>query len=244
MKEKLVVLFQNMACLLSENKKWTVKSSFNHLVKISYKYCGMCIKNFFSYDFFALSFNQEFFLKNFLKNLLLFDFLRDSGCDFAEDILDVGCGAAPAGVALSLLTFETRSPENHLHINLLDKSYRQLELAKALCKELSIDVSSYQKSAFHFGEQQYDKLVLFSYFVCEQERSFIKLLYEHRNLFKCGFIILDYKYIIERIRKTFERHEDAGIHIVCLRVPLPEGVSDILQEKEVKIYGCYFDGKQ
>lgn len=243
MKKILVVLFQNMANLLFEDKKWTAKSNFNYLVKIAYKRLGMFIKKFLNYNLFALSFNQEFFLKNFLKNLLLFDFLHDSGYDLAKDILDVGCGAAPASIALSVLAFEKDSQENFLSINLLDKSWQQLELAKTFCKELSINLDSCQKSVFRFSEQEYDELVVFSYFVCEQERSFIKSLYEHRNLFKRGFIILDYKYIIERIGKIFGQYEGEGIHIVHLHVPLPESVSNILQEKEVKIYGCYFDGK-
>lgn len=240
MKENLLTLFQNMVALLLGNEKWIVKSAWDPLIEIIFKHLGIFIKNFTNYDFFSASFNRKFFLKNFLKNLILLDFLRDSGYNFADNILDVGCGAAPASIALSMLVSENCKREGYLRINLLDKSHQQLELATALFKGLSIEINSCQKGKFHFSGHRYNQLVLFSYFICEQKRSFIKLLYKYRDLFKYGCIILDYKYVIDHIKRTFEQHGDYRVQVISLNIPLRGSVSDILQEKEVKIYGCYF----
>lgn len=238
MKENLLMLFQTMVTVFCKSEKLAMKSSSDSLVKIVYKHLGLCIKKYLNYNFFALPFNRNFFLKNFLKNLVLYDFLNESGYDFADCILDVGCGAAPASIALSMLL--AKEQEKNLQVNLLDKSYQQLNLALALFRELSIEVCSCSREAFHFTGQGYNQLVLFSYFICEQETSFIKYLYENRDSFKYGCIILDYKYVIDRIKRTFEQHGDYRIKTVCLSMPLQGRVADMLLEKEVKIYGCYF----
>ena len=243
MKAELVTLFQSVTYALSRNKKWNRKSLLNFFVRIIYKRLGVYIKKPFSYNFFALSFNQEFFLKNFLKNLLLLNFLDGTEYCISQNIIDVGSGAAPASIALSMLTITKCGKDAHLHIELIDKSYRQLELAKELCRELSINVISCRNEEFLLNGQQYNSLVVFSYFICEQDRSFIKLLYQHKDCFKNGFIILDYKYVVERVKKVFEQHGDSCIRTVCLRTSLPESIASVLHEKEVNVYGCYFENK-
>lgn len=244
MKAELVTLFQNVTHALQRIINWNDKSFFNSFVRILYKRFGAYIKKPLNYNFFALSFNQEFFLKNFLKNLLLFDYLNDAGYGIAQSVIDVGCGAAPASIALSVLSAAKCGKNAHLHIELIDKSHRQLELAVELCRVLSIDIVSCQNKEFFLNESQYNSLVVFSYFVCEQDQSFIKSLYQHRDRFKKGFIILDYKHIVESVEKIFEQNGDNRIHTICLQTPLPRSIINVLDEKEVTVHGCYFKNEQ
>ena len=243
MKEELVNIFIKVAHMLKNNSQITKRSRYATLIKGAYKCLGKHIKKYINYDIFALQFNQGFYCKNFLKNLIFLDYIYDNGYVFANSVMDIGCGAAPASTALNMLIREKYGKNINLQVDLLDKSFRQLELAKGICSGLSIDINSYQKITFRLDGHQYNSLAMFSYFVCEQEKSFIKSLYKYRNCFKSGFIIVDYKYVIERIKKTFDRYGDNRIHVVSLHITLPPNISDVLQEKDINVYGCYFENR-
>lgn len=248
MEKHLIAIFESVKNSLFGQPKWTGRSIINGIIRFSYKRFGKFIKRYINYNFFALAFNQEFFLKNFLKNILFINclytlkhYLNIRIIDVEHGIVDVGCGAAPASIAMFKFFAETLGFK--VKVNLVDKSYKQLELARDFCVATHVDIQSFRREVFHCGAVSHNELVLFSYFICEQERSFIRNLFLNRKRFKNGFVVIDYKYVIERIKKYFDRHGDKNIHTIYLCSELPSSISEIISERELYVYGCYYEIK-
>jgi len=180
-------------------------------------------------------FNFTFFLKNFLKNLLFFEEYYDL---VGDSILDVGCGAAPVSIAISSLAIIKKSGK--VSIDLVDKSKNQLDIANEFFRAISIEANSYVEDSFEIEQEKYEQLVVFSYFFCEQRKKFLESLFNNRNRFTGGFVIIDYKENIVMIKKYFEENGDDGIISTFLNYNLPENLSEVIREKEVSVYGCYY----
>ena len=206
----------------------------DYFLKIKYKICGKYIK-MSKKEYNALYFNRIYFWKNYLKNLLFFDkhlyLVKDS-------VLDVGCGAASASIAIAGLVFYNRN--ERISISLIDKSKSQLSFAQTFISCMSYKIENMQESFFDFKKECYKELVIFSYFFCEQYREFLKLLYNNREKFTCGFVIIDYKENIELIKNYFDINGDGNIDVTYLNYPLPKVLKKIIHEKEVNVYGCYY----
>lgn len=220
------------------------RTCVNTPINFIYKRFGRYINRYLDYNFLAKAFNQEFFFKNFLKNLLFFDHLNGLEHIYKSGLVDIGCGAAPASIAFYMLYQQKFGSKNIPKIRLVDKSYRQLELARHFCKKLGVSIQKSNKEVFHVNEKTVDEVAHFSYFICEQERQFIKELYLHRNNLKNGFSVIDYKYVVDRIKNMFEKNGDYGVRVYNLRVQLPPKVRELLNEREIIIYGCYYENKQ
>lgn len=211
----------------------------NLLIRSLYKKCGRYIKRFLNYNLFAEAFNQEFFLKNYLKALLFFYTLHEFGYDLGTDVFDVGCGASPGGIAFSQI-------QQHFgcgvsRIMLLDKSIIQLNLAKKYCTLNSVKINKSIKQMFRFMETDYESMVFFSYFICEQNRRFIKNLYKNKMMFTHGFAVVDYQQNIKRIERIFQNNGCHRIRAIYRRYLLPESLYLIFHEKELFVSGCYLE---
>ena len=211
----------------------------NLLIRSIYKKHGRYIKRFLNYNLFAEAFNQEFFLKNYLKALLFFYTLHEFEYDLGTDIFDVGCGASPGGIAFSQI--QQHFSRGVSGITLLDKSIIQLNLAKKYCSLNSVRINKSIKHTFCFNKTEYESMVFFSYFICEQERRFIKSLYKHKELFAHGFAVVDYQHNINRIERLFQNNGCYRIRSIYRCYLLPESLYLIFQEKELFISGCYFE---
>lgn len=218
------------------------RRKINLLIHSLYTKHGKYIKRFFNYDIFAEVFNQEFFLKNYTKALLLFYTLYELGYNLNSELFDVGCGATPGGIAFSqvrqFLGFEAPT------IQILDKSIMQLNLAKKFCDQNNIQIDKSLKKRFQIDNADYDSMLFFSYFICEQGRSFIKELYRNRKHFKHGFAVVDYQQNIGRIERTFQKNGCYRIFSVYRCFALPESLQAVFQEKEVFVNGCFYEPRK
>lgn len=212
------------------------KKVTDYFLKIFYKIWGKYIKNnLIDYNIFAELFNKNYFWKNFLKSLLFFN--ENYNC-IGDSILDVGCGAAPASIAVASLV--KAREKRKIVLNLVDKSKRQLDIARTFLNILEIDSYEYIESSFEIECKIYSQLVVFSYFICEQKKIFLEQLFDNRDKFTSGFIVLDYKENIALIKKYFTDHGDYNIQSVYLNYELPVSLLEFIHEKEVNVYGCYY----
>ena len=88
--------------------------------------------------------------------------------------------------------------------------------------------------------KKYAQLVVFSYFFCEQKKDFLMLLFNNRDKFSGGFVVLDYKENIAVIKKYFTDHGDYNIESVNMNYKIPDSLFEFIHEKEVNVYGCYY----
>ena len=230
----ITIFFETKNALCSHSPFKLKKRCGDYLIKFKYKIWGKHIKNN-KKEYNALIFNRVYFWKNFLKNLLFFDkhfFLIN------EKVLDVGCGAASASIAIACLV--SYKNEKRINISLIDKSKRQLSIAQTFINVLSYKIESLQEGVFKFGKESYKELVVFSYFFCEQYQEFLKLLYDNRKKFTYGFVIIDYQENIELIKNYFYISGDKNIKVSYSSYSLPKVLKDIIHEKEVNVYGCYY----
>lgn len=206
------------------------------LLKKYYKIFGKYIKGqVTNYNHIAPYFNRTYFWKNLLKNIIFFN----EYFELVEDgIVDVGCGAAPASIAILSLTRVKGKKESSLY--LIDKSTRQLEIAKDLLKIISPQLEIYQEKKFCIREHKYDKLVVFSYFFCEQGKDFLEMLYKNRKNFSKGFVVIDYKSNVIKIKDYFDKNNDNNVECVFLSQIIPENMLNNVYAEEVKVYGCIY----
>lgn len=208
----------------------------DYILKKIYTIWGKYLRtSMFDYNSIALSFNRVYYLKNLLKNLIFFDRYFNL---IENSILDVGCGAAPASIAIAKL-MKNRNTEN-ISISLIDKSKNQLLIAKDIAQIMSIEVESYKESVFEIQSEKYNELVIFSYFFCEQKRNFLRILFDNREKFSGGFVIIDYHENIMKIEKYFTNNGENRMESVSLKYSVPKRVSELIYDSEVNVYGCFF----
>lgn len=235
--EPIITIFLNVKRTLSSYYLFREKKTFKDiLLKICYKAFGRYIKNNnINYDCLALQFNKIYFWKNFIKCLLFFNKYNDI---INDSILDVGCGAAPASIAFSSLM--SNKERINVSISLIDKSKKQLMTAQSFLNYMSIQTRTFIESSFKIRYENYDELVVFSYFFCEQDKNFLNELFENRKKFYCGFVVIDYLENIEKIYKYFKDNGDNNIEFSILHYAVPPIISKTICEKEVNVYGCYY----
>ena len=207
----------------------------DRILWVKYKALGEHVKKITDYDRSAASFSRVYFWKNFLKCLIFFS---DNYYLLGEHIYDIGCGAASASIAIAQLV--KRKEKRKIAVYLIDKSPIQLKIAKSFMERLSFSVDTSKKSLFDWDYIRGDGIVVFSYFVCEQKKCFIEELYENKDKFRSGFVIIDYKKNIELIEHSFRLHNDSHIRVKYYNVIVPTEISNIIGEKEVQVYGCYY----
>jgi len=207
-----------------------------HFIKMLYKLFGSHINTkYLNYDRIAPSFNQVYFKKNLLKNLIYFNHhlaLTQNG------IIDVGCGAAPASIAIASLL--NNNGFIVPIIKLIDKSQFQLNIANELTKLLSIKIQSFCKRSFEVENKTYNELVVFSYFFCEQKKIFLQQLFNNRHNFNNGFVIIDYYKNIKEIENYFIINGDNKIKCDCFHYSLPDNILNGMHLKEIYVYGCHY----
>lgn len=226
--------FFNVREKLHEHSIFMEKNdSYDFLLKYKYKLFGKYLSKTTNYDFCSKSFNKSFFFKNLLKCMLFFQHFQDLK---TNQIFDIGCGAATASIAFSIMI------KDKVQVNLIDKSDTQLKLALEFLEMLDIPLNTCQKIDFKPQNIIYNGLAVFSYFLCEQDSNkFIEDLYYNRNNFRNGFVIIDYENNIKKIYKYFKLIEDkTKLHIINETYMLSKGLSNILNDNEVKIYGFLY----
>lgn len=236
-KESIVCIFIEIKKELEDYYIFNKKKSFNdYFLKIIYKLFGRHIKiNKFCYNHIALTFNKVYFFKNLLKNIIFFDKYYNL---IGDSILDVGCGAAPVSIAIARLV-KNKKGEN-ISISLIDRSKKQLSIAKDIAQVMSIKIKSYTEAFFDMKIEKYSELVVFSYFFCEQKKDFLKKLFDNREKFTGGFVVIDYNDNIMKIEKYFRDNGDSKIKSVFLSYSVPKILSEVIRDKEVNVYGCIY----
>lgn len=234
-RKELTQIFEQVRNAVEENKSgFTMSPAIN----IIYKVAGRHIKSELNYDLIAKSFNHAFFLLNFLKNFIFLDVVLDHGFVCDSDILDIGCGSAPASIATHKLFLERGLKQRRF--TLIDKSQRQINMAKMLCKTMGIDVKSYSIDPFNFQDGPYNDTAFLSYFICEQSKDFIDKLYQQQDQFKHGFVVIDYDYVVDHIVNTFSPKRGHSIQAIGISATLPKELANCLRRDEVTIYGCFY----
>lgn len=235
--ESVVHMFMEVTRELSDYYVFKKRKKVSdYLLKIIYKVWGEHIKsNVIDYNYVAIAFNKVYFWKNLLKNMIFFDRYYYL---IGENVLDVGCGAAPASVAIANVV-RCRKGKN-ISFHLLERSKNQLFIAKDVACIMNIEIKSYMKSYFDIGREKFKELVVFSYFICEQKHDFIKKLFDNRRNFIKGFVVIDYKYNILKIKKYFNDNGDNDIESVFLKFLVPETLSEFIHDKEINVYGCFY----
>ena len=217
--------------IFKEKKKFA-----DYMLRIIYKIWGKyIITNKCNYNHIALSFNKVYFWKNLLKNLIFFDMYFDL---IGDSILDVGCGAAPVSIAIAYLA-KTKKKEG-ISFFLIDKSENQLNIARDLTRLMSIQIESYIEEFFNIKCERYSKLVIFSYFFCEQKKDFMEKLFNNRGKFTNGFVVIDHKDNIIKLKKYFKIYGDDNIEIVNFNYSVPSILTEFIHDKEVNVHGCFY----
>lgn len=236
-KSSIICIFNEIKNELEDYNIFEKKMNINdYLLKIVYKMWGKYVKaSKFDYNLIASSFNKVYFWKNLLKSLIFFDEFYNL---IDDAILDVGCGAAPTSIAIAKL-MKNRKEEN-LSFSLIDKSKKQLSIAKDITQIMSITVKSYKEDFFEIPYEKCSELVIFSYFFCEQRKDFLKKLFDNREKFSGGFVFIDYNENIIKIEKYFKANGDNRIESVSLNYSVPKIISDLIYDTEVNIYGCFY----
>jgi hypothetical protein len=235
--EDIVSIFCEVKNILENSDFFVKKNKITvYLLRTFYKLWGRHIKNYnIDYNIFASEFNKNYFWKNFLKSLLFFNKNYNW---IGNSILDIGCGAAPVSIAVASLV-KAREKKKIL-LYLVDKSERQLDIARTFLNILEIDAYEYVEGIFEIKNKKYAQLVVFSYFFCEQKKDFLMLLFNNRDKFSGGFVVLDYKENIAVIKKYFTDHGDYNIESVNMNYKIPDSLFEFIHEKEVNVYGCYY----
>lgn len=226
--------FFNIRDKLYKHKIFTKKiDSHDFWLKYKYKLFGRHLTKETNYDFWSISFNRTFFFKNLLKCLLFFQYFPDLE---TEQIIDIGCGAAPASIAFSVIM------KNNIQVSLIDKSETQLKLALEFLDMLAIPLNTCEKTNFRAQSIIFKGIAVFSYFLCEQNvNKFIKNLYANRKNFRDGIAIIDYESNIKKIYNYFRKYEEKDkIFIVKQSYMLSKEISKILKEDEIKVYGFFY----
>lgn len=226
-------IFLNIRDKLYDHKVFTEKfDSHDFWLKYKYKLFGRYLTKATDYDFWSISFNKTYFFKNLLKCLLFFENFTDIKTD---QIMDIGCGAAPASIAFSVLM------NNNIKVNLIDKSEMQLQLAREFLDMLDIPLNTSEKTNFKAQNIIYNGLAVFSYFLCEQNSDkFIKDLYSNRENFHNGFAIIDYEKNIRKIYNCFKQFEGNKICMIKQAYKLSKELSNILKEDVIKVNGFFY----
>ena len=236
-KESIVCIFNEIKNELEDYYIFKEKMKVNdYLLKKFYKMWGKHIKaSKFDYNSIALTFNKVYFWKNLLKSLIFFDIFYDL---IGNSILDVGCGAAPASIAIAKL-MKNRKREK-LSFTLIDKSKNQISIAIDITQIMSIKVKSYIEDFFEMPYERYSELVIFSYFFCEQKSDFLEILFNNREKFSGGFVFIDYNDNIVKIEKYFRENGDNRIESVSLNYSVPSILSELIYDTEVNVHGCFY----
>lgn len=236
-KNSIICIFNETKNELKDYYIFREKMKINdYLLRTFYEIYGKYMKaSKLDYNPIALSFNKVYFWKNLLKSLIFFDSFFDL---IGNSILDVGCGAAPASIAIAKL-MKNRKEEN-LSFTLIDKSKNQLSIAKDITKIMSVKVKSYTEGFFEIPSEKCSELVIFSYFFCEQRKDFLKILFDNREKFSGGFVFIDYNDNIVKIEKYFRENGDNRIESISLNCSVPKVISELIYDTEVNVYGCFY----
>ncbi len=204
---------------------------------------GQYIKSNLSYDKYGSVFNSAYYRKNLLKNLYLFNEIKDFFSKSNFSFRDIGCGTAPSSAALSLVV--RREFKKKIRVELYDKSFSQLSLAERVLSAMKVPIVSSNNTNYDFSmDCPYNGTSLFSYFLCEQGNDMPELLYQSRGMLKGGFIVLDYESTVARIQKHFEERGDTGISVINKTFTLPNLLVPYLNTEEVSIHGCYYSNEE
>jgi len=236
-KESIACLFIDIKEKIEDYYIFNEKKGFKEcFLKTIYKLCGRYIKaNMLSYNHIALEFNKVYFFKNLLKNIIFFEKYYYL---IGDSILDVGCGAAPASIAIASLVKSKNGKD--ISISLIDRSKKQLSIAEDIAQIMSIKIKSCTEAFFDMKIKKYTELVVFSYFFCEQKKDFLKKLFDNREKFTGGFVIIDYDVNIMKVEKYFRDNGDNKIKYVFINYSVPKILSGVIYDKEVKVYGCIY----
>lgn len=240
--DNTIAIYTKVEKALVDDITFSNKSLSKNIVKVIYKKFGKYIKKRLNYDLFATGFNQAFFYKNLLKCLVVTEYFVFNGPASCDVILDAGSGAAPASIAYSELRKRIAPGCGAVNVRLVDKSQKQLLIAKRLLAHLDIPVQSCINDSFRIDDVAPNEIVVFSYFICEQGRSFATKLFKNRERFKGGFLIIDYQYVIERVKKAFSQFGKMQVQFLSAQIEIPENLRKTFGEDRLVVHGCYFKG--
>ena len=67
-----------------------------------------------------------------------------------------------------------------------------------------------------------------------------KLIYKNRKNFSKGFVVIDYKSNVIKIKDYFDKNNDNNVECVFLSQIIPENMLNNVYAEEVKVYGCIY----
>jgi SAM-dependent methyltransferase len=208
-----------------------------HIFKLLIKYTGKYHINVINYDKNYLTFNKNYFIKNLYKSMISMFYLQENNLLNTVDILDIGCGAGPASLGYLLVKSLNSTDYRDLNITIVDTSVGQLDLAFKILDCLKIKNINSIRKKFIISDQILDELVLFSYFICEQDSKYINILSNHVKNFKKGFICIDYEKNIRKLERLLKhKYEFTSWN---LKVKVEKDILNLLQEEYIYVHGCY-----
>ena len=195
-----------------------------------------------NYDIYGSTFNAAYFTKNLLKNLL---FLREIiGFMPRRNLFvrDIGCGPATSSAALSLLY--KRIYKKDIRIELIDHSRQQLLFAKHLLEGINAQIQNIIIKDYCLEtEPPFSGMSLFSYFLCEQDYNFGRMLYQNKNMLKGGFVVIDYEYVIHDIYRYFQENNDDNVIVIDKTYSMSPAINALSGYSEIVVHGCYYCNK-
>jgi hypothetical protein len=242
LEEELSKTYMDLVNTIIKSKVLSKKKIFiDNLLRILYKNFGKWIKIRGIYNILSQSFNRTYFYKNLLKNVISFYYLRDHDFFIDYEITDIGCGAAPSAIAYYYLRNQYEGfSQTKATANIVDCSEHQLRIASVLLSFFNIETRKSNCNYKIDGTSCYAHKVFFSYFMCEQNKNFIKGLMKYHSNFSKGFVLIDYKSNIKKLEKRLLANETGEFISWDLTYQLDEEIAELIGEDNINVCGGYF----
>lgn len=211
-----------------------LRKSMGSMLKVLFKAVGEFLRPNYTEQF-SEYFNKTYYYKNFLKNLIALWYVNDKfGICSYDNVIDIGCGGAPSALAYLISQHPSVLPKLHLY----DKSKWQLRIAKKFLKSFN-NITIHNCDICHANPNEFENgLIFMSYFVCEQPKKELKKLVSHiTHLNNSSILIVDYKSKTDKLRKLMDSRR---CHTFSLKIPLPDDISMIIEERSLTIHGLFF----
>lgn len=190
-----------------------------NVLRSLYKNRGLILRRQ-NYDLIYREFNNAYFYKNCCKSIVSFYLIskeKDLNC---FNFVDLGSGAGSVSIAIKNVL------KNSGIITHVDKSSNQLKVASHLLDNkgefVNLDIADFDSYPNNY-------ILTASYFLCEQEKSSYRKIYEHYNSSEqCkGIVLIDYETVVVELSNHFKSEKP---HILKRSIKLSRFLSRVLKE--------------